>query len=71
MKMKIDAKFEEKLTCCFKIDLRNLTNFREAMFDGIEYWCKIWRTTDLCFQKWNEEFGKFSQTEKLQFNLRK
>ena len=37
MKMKIDAKFEEKLTCCFKIDLRNLTNFREAMFGGIKY----------------------------------
>ena len=27
MKMKNDAKFEEELTCHFKIDLRNLTNF--------------------------------------------
>ena len=27
MTMKIDAKIEEKLTCQFKIDLRNLTNF--------------------------------------------
>ena len=25
--MKNDAKFEEELTCHFKIDLRNLTNF--------------------------------------------
>ena len=27
MTMKIDAKFEEKLTCHFKIDMRNLMNF--------------------------------------------
>ena len=27
MTIKNDAKFEEKLTCQFKIDLRNLTNF--------------------------------------------
>ena len=27
MTMKNDAKFEEELTCQFKIDLRNLTNF--------------------------------------------
>ena len=27
MKKKNDAKFEEELTCCFKIDMRNLMNF--------------------------------------------
>ena len=27
MKMKNDARFEEKLTCQLKIDMRNLTNF--------------------------------------------
>ena len=27
MTMKNDAKLEEKLTCRFKIDMRNLTNF--------------------------------------------
>ena len=27
MAVKSDAKFEEKLTCQFKIDIRNLTNF--------------------------------------------
>ena len=27
MTTKNDAKFEEKLTCKFKIDMRNLTNF--------------------------------------------
>ena len=29
------------------------------MFDDTEYWCKIWKKTDLCFQEWYEEFGKF------------
>ena len=27
MKLKRDAKFGEEFTCCFKIDIRNLTNF--------------------------------------------
>ena len=27
MKMKSDVKFEEELTCCFKIDMKNLTHF--------------------------------------------
>ena len=27
MTMKNDAKFGKELTCCFKIDIRNLTNF--------------------------------------------
>ena len=27
MRMKNDAKFDEELTCQFKIDMRNLTNF--------------------------------------------
>ena len=30
------------------------------MFDGTEYWRKIWNKTDLCFQKWHHKFGKFS-----------
>ena len=27
MALKVDAKFEEKLTCAFKNDMRNLANF--------------------------------------------
>ena len=81
-----DAKFGEELTCYFKIDMRNLTNFdtstvskictlmgpfwtkyimfelkkyRGIMYDSTEDWCEIWRKTDLCFQKWHEEFGRF------------
>ena len=35
-----------------------------VMFDGTEYWCKIWRKTNLYFQKCHGEFGKFWQAEK-------
>ena len=30
---------------------------------GTEDWCKIWRKTELVFQKSYEKFGKFSQAE--------
>ena len=41
-----------------------LKKYRGVMFDSTEDWCKIWRKTNLCFQKWHEEFGKFSQAKK-------
>ena len=41
-----------------------LKRYRGVMFVDTEDWCKIWRKIDLCFQKWHEEFGKFSQAEK-------
>ena len=31
-----------------------------VLLHDTEYWCNIWRKTDLCFQKWPEEFSKFS-----------
>ena len=33
MKIKNDAKFEEELTCHFKIDMRNLMNFDPSTFN--------------------------------------
>ena len=47
---------------CFwrKYIIFELKMYRGVMFGGTEYWCKIWRKTDLCFQKWHEEFSKFS-----------
>ena len=30
MALNMDAKFEEKLTCAFKNDLRNLANFHQS-----------------------------------------
>ena len=41
------------------IIMKNYEELR-VMFDGTEYWYNIWRKTDLCFQKWHEEFSKFS-----------
>ena len=38
----------------------DLKKYRGVMFGSTEYWCNIWRKTDLCFQKWHEEFSKFS-----------
>ena len=35
------------------------TKYRRVMFDDTEYWGNIWKKTELCFQKWNEEFSKF------------
>ena len=51
---------------CFwpKYIMLELKKYKGVMFDCTEDWCKIWRKTDLCFQKWHEEFGKFSQAEK-------
>ena len=37
-----------------------LKKYRGVIFDGTQDWYKVWRKTDLCFQKWHEEFGKFS-----------
>ena len=33
MALKIDAKFEGKLTCAFKNDMRNLANFHKLKYD--------------------------------------
>ena len=34
-----------------------LKNYKGVMFDGTEYWSKIWRKTNLSFEKWQEGFG--------------
>ena len=34
--------------------------YRGVLLNGTEYWCTIWRRTDLCFEKWHEGFSKFS-----------
>ena len=46
MTLKSDAKFKEKLTCCFtfKFDMRNLVNFnpntqKSKNFTSISYFC--------------------------------
>ena len=43
-----------------KYTVFKLKKYRGVMFDGTGHWCKIWTKIDFCFQKWHEEFGKFS-----------
>ena len=52
---------------CFwpKYIMFELKTYRGVIFDGTEYWCIIWRKTDMCFQKWHEEFSKYSEVSKL------
>ena len=38
MALKIDAKFEGKLTCAFKNDMRNLANFHQSTFENLKLW---------------------------------
>ena len=49
------------LMCCFwpKYIMLELKKYRKNMFDDTEDWCKLWKKSDMCFQKWHEEFGKF------------
>ena len=42
----------------FKYIKFELKNYRGVIFDGTEDWLKNWAKTDLCFQKWHEEFCK-------------
>ena len=69
--IKNDTKFEEELTCRFKIDiligslwpkyiLLELQKYRGVIFHDTEEICKFWRKTDLWFEKRLEKFGKFS-----------
>ena len=37
--------------------------------DGTEDWCKIWRKTDLYFQKWHEDLADFHRLRHSDFIL--
>ena len=43
-----------------KYIMLDLKKYGEVIFHGAEEWCKIWRKTDLWFEKWRKKFGKFS-----------
>ena len=36
MGLNIDAKFEGKMTCAFKNDMRNLANFHQSIFGSLK-----------------------------------
>ena len=46
---------------CFSLNyiMFELKKYRGVMCDGTEDWWKLWRKTDLRFQRWHEEFDKF------------
>ena len=47
---------------CFwaKYIMFELSKYRGVMVDDTRDWCRVWRKTDVCFQKWHDEFDKFS-----------
>ena len=62
MTLKGDAKFKGKLTrnlICQKYIMFEPKKYRGIMCHNTGEWCKTWGETDLCFEKWHEEFGVF------------
>ena len=59
---KIDIRYLKICTImgsfCPKYIMFELSKCRVVMFNDTECWCKIWRKTDMSFQKWHDEFGK-------------
>ena len=45
---------------CWNYIKFQLKKFRGIMSHDTEEWSKVWRKTDLWFQKWHKEFRKFS-----------
>ena len=41
MALNIDAKFERKLICAYKNDMRNLANFHQSTFESPKIWTFI------------------------------
>ena len=53
---------------CWKYIKFQLKKYRGVMSHDTEEWCKIWRKTDLLFQKW-QEFGEFWSEHSILQNL--
>ena len=45
---------------CAKYIMFHLKKYRGVIFHDTEELCKIWGKTDIWFEKWHEEFYKFS-----------
>ena len=47
---------------CFwaKYIMFELIKYRGVMLDDTRDWCRVWRKTDVCFQKLHDEFDRFS-----------
>ena len=42
MALNIDTKFEGKMTCSFKNDMRNLANFHQSMLGSLKIGTLMW-----------------------------
>ena len=47
MALNIDTKFEGKLTCTFKNDMRNLANFRQSTFESLKIWTFFYKVENI------------------------
>ena len=66
MARKIDAKYEEKLTCAFKNDMRNLTNFHKLKNSDFILESKM---AELNQNKSSTQLDRPDVVRKLYFNL--
>ena len=57
--LKVSKMFTLKGSFWAKYMLFELKKNRGVIFHDMEQWCKIWRKTDLWFEKLHEKFGKF------------
>ena len=42
MELDIDATFDEKVTCSFKNDMKNLAIFHQIMLKSLKRWTLVW-----------------------------
>ena len=53
------------LTKVYKFPLKK---YKRDLFDGIQDWYRIWKKTDLWFQKWHEEFSPVRKSKNWDFD---
>ena len=53
------------LTKVYKFRLKK---YKRDLFDGIQDWYRIWKKTDLWFQKWHEEFSPVRKSKNWDFD---
>ena len=80
MALNIDAKFEGKMTCAFKNDMRNLANFHQSMFESLKlglWWDPFIQSRKCMSLKFTGEFcvmtmkndAKFEEELTCQFKI--
>ena len=54
---------------CWKYIMFESKRCRGIMCHSTEEWCKIWRGTDMCFEKWHGEFGELHRNTQKSSSL--